>query len=82
MEHVVSVLAQLPYRFILSGGPLINELKLGENTYSEKYLPQLAILQIVECAVTHGGNNSLTECFYIGTPQIVMPLFADQIEVT
>lgn len=58
MEHVVSVLAQLPYKFILSGGPLLDQLKLGENTYSERFLPQLSVLQSVSCMVSHGGKKS------------------------
>ena len=81
MQHIVEVLSQLPnYAFILSGGPLLDQLKLDENIYAERFVNQIAVLQSVTCAVTHGGNNSFTECFYFGVPQIILPLFADQIE--
>ena len=81
MEHILKVLAQLlNYAFILSGGPLLDQFKLSDNIYAERFVNQLAVLQSVSCALTHGGNNSFTECFYIGVPQIILPLFADQIE--
>ena len=66
MEHIVEVLSQLPnYGFILSAGPHIDQLKFGENTYAERYLNQLAVLQSVSCFVSHGGEwvNTLSRVF-------------------
>lgn len=42
------------------------------------YLPQVACLAHADLAVTHGGNNSVTECLYHGVPMVVLPFSTDQ----
>ena len=48
--------------------------------WGDKMVPQIQILEMVDLAIIHGGNNSLTESFYFGKPVIVMPIFADQYD--
>ncbi|WNB86944.1 nucleotide disphospho-sugar-binding domain-containing protein [Cellulomonas sp. ATA003] len=42
------------------------------------YLPQVRLLRDAAVAVTHGGNNSVTESVATGTPMLVLPFSTDQ----
>ena len=42
------------------------------------YLPQVALLDRAAVAVTHGGNNSVTEALAAGVPMVVLPFSTDQ----
>ncbi|MEV7692251.1 glycosyltransferase [Microbacterium sp. NPDC089189] len=42
------------------------------------YLPQVRLLQSAGVAVTHGGNNSVTEAVAQGVPLVVLPFSTDQ----
>ncbi|TDN91780.1 glycosyltransferase [Microbacterium sp. BK668] len=44
----------------------------------EPYLPQVRLLGSAAAAVTHGGNNSVTEAFGQGVPLVVLPFSTDQ----
>jgi MGT family glycosyltransferase len=78
MRRLVAVLADAPCRFVVSKGPQASDYSLAENMVGAEYLPQPAILPHVDLVVTHGGNNTTTECFHFGKPLVVLPIFWDQ----
>jgi UDP:flavonoid glycosyltransferase YjiC (YdhE family) len=78
MRRLVEVLSDAPHRFIVSKGPQHAEFELADNMWGEEFLPQPAILPQVELVVTHGGNNTTTECFHFGKPMVALPIFWDQ----
>jgi UDP:flavonoid glycosyltransferase YjiC (YdhE family) len=43
-----------------------------------RYLPQVRLLDDAAVAVTHGGNNSVTEAIGAGVPLVVLPFSTDQ----
>jgi MGT family glycosyltransferase len=80
MQRLVDVLARTSHRVIVSKGPLADQITLHDNQAGEGFLPQPAILPMVDLVITHGGNNTVTEAFHHGKPMIVMPLFWDQVD--
>ncbi|MFE6254738.1 glycosyltransferase [Agromyces sp. NPDC057865] len=42
------------------------------------YLPQVRLLSSAALAITHGGNNSVTEAIGQGVPLVVLPFSSDQ----
>jgi MGT family glycosyltransferase len=80
MQRLVDVLAKTQHRVIVSKGPLADQITLGERMTGEGFLPQPAILPMVDLVITHGGNNTVTEAFHNGKPMIVLPLFWDQVD--
>jgi MGT family glycosyltransferase len=80
MQRLIDILAELPHRVIVSMGPLAEQLQLADNMTGAPFLPQPAILPLVDLVITHGGNNTVTEAFHHGKPMIVLPLFWDQVD--
>ncbi len=80
MQRLVDLLATTEHRVIVSKGPLADQITLHDNQAGEGFLPQPAILPGVDLVITHGGNNTVTEAFHHGKPQIVLPLFWDQVD--
>ena len=78
MRRLVEVLSRTPHRFIVSKGPQHEAYGLGANMSGEEFLPQTSILPHVDLVITHGGNNTTTECMYFGKPMVVLPIFWDQ----
>jgi UDP:flavonoid glycosyltransferase YjiC (YdhE family) len=80
MRRVVNCLSSTPYRYIVSKGPLHTEIELAPNMTGAEFLPQTSVIPLCEMVITHGGNNTITECLHFGKPTIVLPLFWDQYD--
>ncbi|MCA2188171.1 glycosyltransferase [Nonomuraea cavernae] len=80
MQRVIDVLATTPHRFIVSKGPLHEEIKLADNMWGAEFLPQTKIIPLCDLVITHGGNNTTTEALHFGKPMILLPLFWDQYD--
>jgi MGT family glycosyltransferase len=78
MERLVDVLSRTPHRYVVSKGPQHEAYELAENMVGAEFLPQTSILPHIDLVITHGGNNTTTECMYFGKPMIVLPIFWDQ----
>ena len=80
MTRLVSILAKSPHNFIVAKGPLADKYELADNMWGQAFVPQTAVLPLVDLVITHGGNNTVTETFFYGKPMLVMPLFGDQFD--
>ena len=80
MRRLVSMLARTRHRYIVSKGPLADEYELPDNMWGATQVPQTRVLPLVDLVITHGGNNTTTECVHFGKPMVVLPLFWDQYD--
>jgi UDP:flavonoid glycosyltransferase YjiC (YdhE family) len=78
MQRLVAELARTPHRYIVSKGPQHAEYELADNMFGAEFLPQTSVLSHVDAVITHGGNNTTTECMWFGKPMLVLPIFWDQ----
>jgi MGT family glycosyltransferase len=78
MRRLLHVLAATPYRYVVSMGPQHEQLRLADNMTGREFLPQNSVLPHVDAVITHGGNNTVTECMWHGKPMLVLPIFWDQ----
>jgi MGT family glycosyltransferase len=80
MRRVIGALGRTPHHYIVSMGPLHDELELADNMIGAEFLPQTSIIPLVDLVITHGGNNTTTEAMHFGKPMVVLPLFWDQYD--
>jgi MGT family glycosyltransferase len=80
MQRLVDLLAAGGYRAIVSKGPQHDQIELREGQTGAELVPQPALLPHVDAVITHGGNNTVTECLHFGKPMVVLPLFWDQYD--
>jgi MGT family glycosyltransferase len=78
MQRLIDLLAATPHRTVVSKGPQHEQIELRERMWGEEFVPQPALLPKVDVVITHGGNNTVTECLHFGKPMVVLPLFWDQ----
>ena len=71
MQRLVAVLADTPHRYIVSKGPQHAKYELAGNMVGAEFLPQASVLPHVDAVITHGGNNTTTECMWFGKPMLV-----------
>ena len=80
LAKVVDALRPLPVRVALAIGSadpaVVGDVPSG--WLVREFLPQVALLERAALAVTHGGNNSVTESLTCGVPMLVLPFSTDQ----
>ena len=80
MQALIDSLAGTRFRVVVSLGPQHDQLRLADNLAGAEFLPQASILPQVDAVITHGGNNTVTECLHAGRPMVLLPLFWDQYD--
>lgn len=80
LARVVAALTSLGLRAaIATGSAPIDALGAIPTTWLvREFLPQVTLLRRAAAAVTHGGNNSVTEAMTFGVPLVVLPFSTDQ----
>jgi MGT family glycosyltransferase len=79
MQGLIDTLAPAEdLRVVVSLGPQHELLDVPERFGGAEYVPQTSVLRDAQVVVTHGGNNTVTECLHFGCPMVVLPLFWDQ----
>jgi zeaxanthin glucosyltransferase len=80
LARVAQALAPLPVRVVLATGSS-DPADLGplpEHWLVRGYLPQIAVLEHAALAISHGGNNTVTEALGFDVPLLVLPFSTDQ----
>jgi MGT family glycosyltransferase len=81
MQRLIDTLAEMDdVRVVVSLGPQHELLRLPDGMEGAEYLPQTALLPYASVVITHGGNNTVTECMHFGRPMVLLPLFWDQYD--
>ena len=80
LARVCAALRRVGIRGAIATGSA-DRAELGElpvDWLVREFLPQVTLLERAAAAVTHGGNNSVTESMTMGVPLVVLPFSTDQ----
>jgi zeaxanthin glucosyltransferase len=77
LQRVAEALASLGVRAAIATGESQLE-NIPADWLVRGFLPQVRLLSHASAAVTHGGNNSVTEALSFGLPMLVLPFSTDQ----
>ncbi|MET0806709.1 MAG: glycosyltransferase [Lacisediminihabitans sp.] len=80
LARVIAALRALGVRAAVALGSA-DRTELGDipsDFLVREFLPQVRLLDDAAAAVTHGGNNSVTEAMTAGVPLVVLPFSTDQ----
>jgi MGT family glycosyltransferase len=80
MQRLVDSLSHSRHRFVVSKGPLADQITLADNMVGDQIVPQTTVIPQVDLVITHGGNNTTTESLHFGKPMVLLPLFWDQYD--
>jgi zeaxanthin glucosyltransferase len=80
LARVLQALEQIGVRVAIAiGSASRDDLgTLPDSWLVREFLPQVRLLESAAAAVTHGGNNSVTEAMTNGVPLLVLPFSTDQ----
>ncbi|GAA3337338.1 glycosyltransferase [Amorphoplanes nipponensis] len=78
LTTVLTALRSLDVRVAVATGSARDLPAPGPDWLVRDFLPQTALLARAALAVTHGGNNSVTEALTFGVPMLVLPFSTDQ----
>lgn len=80
LARVAAALKLLGVRVAVATGsaPHAELGELPDTWLVREFLPQVLLLEHAVLAVTHGGNNSVTEAAHAGVPMLVLPFSTDQ----
>ena len=80
----IAAFGDTPWRVVMSIGAKLDPASLGAipNNFSIRaHIPQVALLEVADLFVSHGGMNSTMEAMANGVPLIVIPQIEEQ-EIT
>ena len=78
MKRLIRAISKMPLRALFNVGEYMDAYEsTPDNIHISDWYPQPSVIQQVDAAIHHGGNNSFTECLYFGKPAIIMPYVWD-----
>ena len=82
LDRVVAALQTLPVAVVLASGTADSSAwePLPADWIVQPVLPQIDALRHADLAISHGGNNTITESLSAGVPLLVGPFSSDQFD--